>query len=166
MSEILEMIEYRRKMLEDMRDAMIKDHGELYYIGLLNAYTDVIAYIIEQQRIHQEETQELLEIITQEAKQENVCVLSLEGLMRMPLKDFVKQPAVGILYDLNRLPEVVVTMMKTTEGIKWINDYAVALTIQELKSQLDDLEQENVVLKTELKDARYSLECISNVRYI
>ena len=62
-----------------------------------------------------------------------------DELMCAPLEDFVKQPADGILYDLNRLEEVVVTFI---DDRKWVNDFAVALVIRKLVQQRDDLADE------------------------
>ena len=64
----------------------------------------------------------------------------------MPLKEFVKQPASGMLYDLNRSEVVVLTFIKDP---KWINDYAVAKVIQELKLQLDEKAQESETIWNE-----------------
>lgn len=55
-------------------------------------------------------------------------------LMTANLEDFVEQPAEGILYDLNRLEEICLTFIKDR---KWVNDFAVALTIRKLVEQRD-----------------------------
>lgn len=64
----------------------------------------------------------------------NIVVMGLEGPMSMPLEEFVKQPADGMLYDLNRSEEVVMTFIHER---KWVNDFAVALTIRKLVEQRD-----------------------------
>ena len=64
----------------------------------------------------------------------NVVFLGLEGLMSVPLEEFIKQPADGILYDLNLLEEVVLTFIAER---KWVNDFAVALVIRKLIAQRD-----------------------------
>lgn len=55
----------------------------------------------------------------------------------MPITKFIKQPIDGILYDLNRSEEVVLTFLPDP---KWVNDYAVAQVIRSLKSRIDELE--------------------------
>jgi hypothetical protein len=61
-----------------------------------------------------------------------LVVMGLEGLMSMDVKEFIKQPVDGILYDLNRLEETALTFI---DDPKWVNDFAVALTIRELYAQ-------------------------------
>jgi hypothetical protein len=62
------------------------------------------------------------------------------GLASANIDEFIKQPLDGILYDLNRLPEVVLTFI---DDPKWVNDYAVYLVIKRLKEKLDELENAN-----------------------
>ena len=54
--------------------------------------------------------------------------------MGAKLDDFVEQPADGILYDLNRDEPTVLTFIHDP---KWVNDFAVALTIRKLVEQRD-----------------------------
>ena len=72
--------------------------------------------------------------ILAERKKGNVVFWGLPGqLQSAKLDDFVKQPADGILYDLNRLEEICMTFL---DDPKWVNDFAVALTIRKLKDML------------------------------
>jgi len=65
---------------------------------------------------------------------ENIIVFMGDGVpLEMNLDEFVKQPTNGILYNLNRLPEVILTFI---DDPKWVNDYAVYLTIKRLKELL------------------------------
>jgi hypothetical protein len=73
-------------------------------------------------------------IVLAEARNGNIVTAGIEGLTVQSLKEFIEQPTEGILYDLNRLPEVVLTFI---DDPKWVNDYAVSLVISELKKQLD-----------------------------
>lgn len=79
--------------------------------------------------------------ILEEYEKGNIVVAGIEGLQGMPLKEFIKQPAEGMLYDLNRIESVVLTFLPDP---KWINDYAVAQVIRALKSKIDELESKNV----------------------
>ena len=79
--------------------------------------------------------EDIKKIVMEEYAKGNIVVSTFEGLKTMPLKEFVKQPAGGMLYDLNRCEVVVLTFINDP---KWINDFAVAKVIQELKRQLDE----------------------------
>ncbi len=57
-------------------------------------------------------------------------------VMSTPIEEFIQQPADGILYDLNRLEETALTYI---DDPKWVNDFAVALTIRALKEERDAL---------------------------
>jgi len=72
--------------------------------------------------------------ILEEYEKGNVLVYGVEGLQTMPIKNFIDQPSGGILYDLNRLESVILTFI---DDPKWINDYAAAQVIRELKRQLE-----------------------------
>lgn len=82
----------------------------------------------------EEERQKLKNLILEKAKQGKVVFSTFDGLAVVDLDKFIEQPAEGILYDLNRLPEVVFTWI---DDPKWINDYAVSLVITKLKDLLD-----------------------------
>jgi hypothetical protein len=79
------------------------------------------------------------EFILNKRSEGKIVTMTYEGLASIDMKIFLDQPADGILYDLNRLEEVSLTYMDMKENVKWINDFAVALTIRELKSQVTRL---------------------------
>lgn len=80
---------------------------------------------------------ELRDIILAEAKKGNVVFSCIEGYCAAALDEFIAQPTEGLLYDLNRSPEVVLTFI---DDPKWVNDYAVYLVIKRLKEKLDGVE--------------------------
>jgi len=80
----------------------------------------------------------LQEAILEEAEKGNVVFRTFEGYAVSSLDEFIAQPLDGLLYDLNRLPEVVLSLI---EDPKWVNDYAVYLVIKRLKEKLDGGEQ-------------------------
>jgi hypothetical protein len=82
----------------------------------------------------EEKQRDLKEMILEEAKKGNVVFSTIEGYAGSPIDDFISQPIVGLLYDLNRLPEVVLTFI---DDPKWVNDYAVHLVIKRLKEKAD-----------------------------
>ncbi len=91
------------------------------------------------------------EQILEEYKKGNIVVAGIEGLQVMSVVEFIKQPIDGILYDLNRLEEVVLTFI---EDPKWVNDLAVCKTIRKLKSLNEDLESENKRLLGEIESLK------------
>lgn len=80
------------------------------------------------------------DMVLKEYEKGNVVILNIDGIATIPLKEIIKQPASGILYDLNRSEEVVLTFIKDE---KWVNDYPVAKIIRELKKQLELKSKEN-----------------------
>ena len=79
--------------------------------------------------------QDFRDMVVAEAKKGNVVFMGIdEEPMVANLDEFIAQPAEGILYDLNRLPEVVITFI---DDPKWVNDYAVSLIIAKLKANLE-----------------------------
>src|SRR6478672_8332194 len=80
------------------------------------------------------ERKKLRDFILEEYKSGKIVVATFEGLASMPIAEFIKQPADGILYDLNRSEEIVMTLLSDP---KWVNDFAVAKTIRYLKDLLD-----------------------------
>ena len=74
------------------------------------------------------------DLVLKEYAKGNIVFMGIEGPQVAPLEEFVKQDIYGLLYDLNRSEEVVLTFIKDE---KWVNDYAVAKVIRELKRQLD-----------------------------
>lgn len=79
--------------------------------------------------------EELRAHILAERDKGNVVLYAHPGhLTTEKLDEFVEQPADGILYDLNRLEEVSLTGLADP---KWVNDFAVALTIRKLVQQRD-----------------------------
>jgi len=80
---------------------------------------------------------DIKQLILEKRDEGKVVYRSYEGLISVPLEQLIQQPADGILYDLNRLEEVVLTFI---DDPKWINDFAVALTIRALKNRVASLE--------------------------
>ena len=69
----------------------------------------------------------------------NIVFMTFDGPMAANLQEFIAQPADGILYDLNRSEEVVLTFI---EDKKWVNDFAVCMVIRALKDKIEVLERE------------------------
>lgn len=77
---------------------------------------------------------DIKEMILAEYKKGNIVVSTFEGLQVASLKEIIKQPIDGLLYDLNRNEAVVLTFINDP---KWINDYAMVQVVRELKQQLE-----------------------------
>lgn len=78
---------------------------------------------------------ELKDFILEKEKEGKIVVQTIDGLATMNLDDFINQPTEGILYDLNRSREVVLTYI---DDPKWVNDYAVGLVIKKLKEMIKE----------------------------
>jgi len=78
------------------------------------------------------------ELVLEGRDEGKVVFLQYDGsgfaVISAPVDEFIKQPADGILYDLNRLEEITLTYI---DDPKWVNDFAVALTIRALKDKLE-----------------------------
>lgn len=81
-----------------------------------------------------EKHEKIKEVVLAEYKNGNIVVSTFEGLKVAPLKEIIKQPVDGLLYDLNRNEAVILTFINDP---KWINDYAMAQVLRELKEQID-----------------------------
>ena len=79
-----------------------------------------------------EPVETLVARIRKEREAGNIVFWALEDLVAVKLDDFIKQPVDGMLYDLNRLEEVVVTFLPDP---KWVNDFAVATVIRRLAAE-------------------------------
>ena len=77
--------------------------------------------------------------VLKEYKKGNIIVAGIDGLQGMPIKEFIKQPVEGMLYDLNRDEATVLTLI---DNPKWVNDYAVSKVIVALKKRIKELEDQ------------------------
>lgn len=81
------------------------------------------------------------EIVLEEREKGNVVFLAVDTIMTAPVREIVKQPADGLLWDLNRDEATALSLMDHESMIHWVNNFAVSLVIRELKSQIDQLEK-------------------------
>jgi hypothetical protein len=72
-------------------------------------------------------------LVLDQRKKRRVVILDYTGFTSYNLEAFVQQPTEGLLYDLNRLPETVLTFI---DDPKWVNDFAVYMVITQLKTEL------------------------------
>ena len=78
--------------------------------------------------------------ILKECEKGNIVVAGIDGLQGMAVKEFIKQPVEGMLYDLNRDAATILTFIGH-DNPKWVNDYAVMKVIVELKNRIKELEE-------------------------
>jgi len=78
--------------------------------------------------------EETMQLIKEQNEQGNIVIKTIDALSTMPLDDFIKQDADGILYDLNGLESVTYTLAKNDELMekRWVNDIATAQVIRKL----------------------------------
>ncbi len=79
------------------------------------------------------------DMVLEEAKKGNIVIMTVEGTMTAPIEGFIKQPTLGLLYDLNRDSATILTFIK---DVKWVNDYACMLVISKLKEENEKLKKE------------------------
>ena len=77
---------------------------------------------------------EIQELLLQKRKEGKLVLDTLEGFMEVDLNEFIKQPAEGMLYDLNR---DVVTILTFIDKPTWINNFACMVVIEKLKEYYD-----------------------------
>jgi hypothetical protein len=88
---------------------------------------------LKEREVSDEETHKL---ILEKRKEGKVCFMAWDGLHSVDVVEFIKQPAEGILYDLNRDIPTTLTIMPEK---RWVNDLAVAVTIVALKNEIEGL---------------------------
>jgi phenolic acid decarboxylase len=100
-----------------------------------------------------EQQAETLKLIQDEEKKGNVVFQTFDGAMSCSIADIINQSADGILYDLNRDKVTTITLADTSEvmGMRWINDYAVAVTITALKEEIYRLNSAIIELNNQSK---------------
>jgi len=82
--------------------------------------------------------EEFRDLILKKEKEGKIVFMSFDGPCEINLDAFIKQPAEGILYDLNRNRATVLTFI---DDPKWVNDFAVGLVIARLKREIDELKE-------------------------
>ena len=77
---------------------------------------------------------ELKNLVLEKEKQGKVVIATIDGYMEIELDEIIKQPVEGLLYDLNRNREIILTFI---DDPKWVNDFACAQVIEKLKEIVD-----------------------------
>ena len=98
------------------------------------------------------------EIVLEERDKGNVVFIGVEEVMVAPVKEIIKQPAEGLLWDLNRDGVTALSFMDEEGMSHWVNNFAVSLVIQELKSQLTQLEEALSTMEAFLKEKGFVMQ--------
>lgn len=64
-----------------------------------------------------------------------VVLMTIEGLRIIEIKELLKQPVEGVLYDLNRDMATLTTLFKDSGDIRYINDIALVNVLKYLYAQ-------------------------------
>lgn len=91
-------------------------------------------------KIDRKKFENFRDMVLEKEKEGKVVIAAFEGFREIDINDLVNQPVDGILYDLNRNGETILTFI---EDIKWVNDYACNLVIKKLKSLLEMEQNKN-----------------------
>ena len=105
------------------------------------------------------------ELVLKEREKGNVVFIAIDEFRSAPVKDIVAQPVDGLLWDLNRDEATALTFMDREGMIHWVNNFAVALVVRELKSQLTQLEAENDALRDKVWKALAPYIASEDVEY-
>lgn len=84
--------------------------------------------------------EKLQKLIQEEYGNGNIVLFTCEGIVTCNMEEFISQHTAGILYDLNHL-ECVNLSLAEKDDLRWINDIAVAHVIIRLKEKLNKYEQ-------------------------
>lgn len=77
------------------------------------------------------------ETIISEYQKGKIVIATVEGLHTVDIDTIINQPINGLLYDLNRSEETILTFI---DDPKWINDFAATKVIRLLKAKLSEYE--------------------------
>lgn len=102
---------------------------------------------------------ELYDDIFEAHKNGNITFMVDGGrIVQTKFDDFIGQHADSILYDLNRLPEVTMTLFKKSKSPRWINDIAMAYVVRGLRDKVDELEKKIKELESKESEPKQQIE--------
>lgn len=85
--------------------------------------------------------EELKDFILSKKREGKIVFYSIEGLMEMKMQDIIQQPAVGLLWDLNR--DIATLLSRASEDNRyWVNDLALANVTEVLVYKLNEVTDE------------------------
>lgn len=75
--------------------------------------------------LSKEDREKIISDVSEAKREDKIIFLTSEGPCEAKIEDFIKQPAEGILYDLNRDLATLYTLFKESGDIRYINDIAL-----------------------------------------
>lgn len=85
--------------------------------------------------------EENFKVVREQYEKGNIVLIPFDEPMSASLEEFIKQPADGILWDLNRGEEVTLSIAAKDETfVRWVNDFAAAKVIRALREKVEELE--------------------------
>ena len=86
-------------------------------------------------------TEELQNLILSKKKEGKIVFHSLEGLMEAKMESIIRQPANGLLWDLNR--DMATLLSHASEDNPyWVNDLALANITEYLLNKVNEITEE------------------------
>lgn len=112
-----------------------------------------------------EDNEKILDVVLKEEKDNNVVLMTADGIVKIDIDKLIDQDADGLLYDLNRDKASLITIAKSGKNKRWINDYACALVIEKLIQKLAEKKVEKQSSKEEKKNITKTTQIISTNSY-
>ena len=101
-------------------------------------------------------TEELKNLILSKKKEGKIVFHSIEGLMEAKMEDIIRQPAEGLLWDLNR--DLATLLHRASEDNPcWVNDMALANITEFLVNKVNEITEERNMWKIRCGDLEEQL---------
>lgn len=96
-------------------------------------------------------TEELTNLILSKKKEGKIVFHSLDGLVEAKMEDIIRQPADGLLWDLNR-DMATLLHRASDENPYWVNDMALANITEFLVNKINEITDERDRLKARCEE--------------
>ena len=101
-------------------------------------------------------TEELKNLILSKKKEGKIVFHSIEGLMEAKMEDIIRQPAEGLLWDLNR--DLATLLHRASEDNPcWVNDMALANITEFLVNKVNEITDERNMWKSRCEELEEQL---------
>ena len=100
--------------------------------------------------------EELKNLILSKKKEGKIVFHSIEGLMEAKMEDIIRQPAEGLLWDLNR--DLATLLHRASEDNPcWVNDMALSNITEFLVNKVNEITEERNVWKNRCEELEEQL---------
>ena len=101
-------------------------------------------------------TEELKNLILSKKKEGKIVFHSIEGLMEAKMEDIIRQPAKGLLWDLNR--DLATLLHRASEDNPcWVNDMALANITEFLVNKVNEITEGRDMWKSRCEELEKQL---------